>query len=53
MHHAYQYPLGIMPMKRRDELLKWAAKDPARYIIEDDYDSEFRYKGSLFHAQGA
>ena len=34
-----------MPMKRRMELLKWAAKDPARYIIEDDYDSEFRYKG--------
>ena len=46
---SHQYPLGIvMPMKRRMELLKWAAKDPARYIIEDDYDSEFRYKGSLF-----
>ena len=43
---SHQYPLGIvMPMKRRMELLKWAAKDPARYIIEDDYDSEFRYKG--------
>ena len=43
---SHQYPLGIvMPMKRRMELLKWAAKDPARYIIEDDYDSEFWYQG--------
>lgn len=43
---SHQYPLGIvMPMKRRMELLGWAAEDPKRYIIEDDYDSEFRYKG--------
>ena len=27
------------------ELLAWAAKKEERYIIEDDYDSEFRYKG--------
>jgi GntR family transcriptional regulator/MocR family aminotransferase len=25
--------------------LKWAGKEPERYLIEDDYDSEFRYKG--------
>lgn len=43
---SHQYPLGIvMPMKRRMELLKWAAAEQTRYIIEDDYDSEFRYKG--------
>ncbi len=43
---SHQYPLGIvMPMKRRMELLKWAAAKKERYIIEDDYDSEFRYKG--------
>ena len=32
-------------MKRRLELLNWAVEEPERYIIEDDYDSEFRYKG--------
>jgi len=34
-----------MPMKRRLELIKWAGLKEDRYIIEDDYDSEFRYKG--------
>lgn len=43
---SHQYPTGIvMPMKRRMELLRWANEADARYIIEDDYDSEFRYKG--------
>lgn len=43
---SHQFPLGIvMPMKRRLELLKWATQMPGRYIIEDDYDSEFRYRG--------
>lgn len=43
---SHQYPLGIvMPIRRRMELLKWADEAPGRYIIEDDYDSEFRYKG--------
>lgn len=43
---SHQYPTGIiMPMKRRMELLKWARESEGRYIIEDDYDSEFRYKG--------
>lgn len=42
---SHQYPLGIvMPIKRRMELLRWATEEE-RYIIEDDYDSEFRYKG--------
>ena len=34
-----------MPIERRMELLKWAYGKEGRYIIEDDYDSEFRYKG--------
>ncbi len=43
---SHQYPLGtVMPVKRRMQLLGWAAQKPGRYIIEDDYDSEFRYKG--------
>lgn len=43
---SHQYPTGIvMPIKRRIELLKWADEREGRYIIEDDYDSEFRYKG--------
>ena len=43
---SHQYPLGtVMPIKRRMEFLKWAIEKEGRYIIEDDYDSEFRYKG--------
>ena len=43
---SHQYPLGVvMPIKRRLELLKWASEKADRYLIEDDYDSEFRYKG--------
>ena len=43
---SHQYPMGIvMPIKRRQELLKWASEKEGRYLIEDDYDSEFRYKG--------
>ena len=43
---SHQYPLGVvMPLKRRMELLSWASEKENRYIIEDDHDSEFRYKG--------
>lgn len=43
---SHQYPTGIvMPIGRRQELLKWASGGGGRYLIEDDYDSEFRYKG--------
>ncbi len=43
---SHHYPLGtVMPVKRRTALLKWAEEEDGRYIIEDDYDSEFRYKG--------
>lgn len=43
---SHQFPMGmVMPLKRRMELLNWAGKREERYVIEDDYDSEFRYKG--------
>ncbi|MEK5040664.1 MocR-like pyridoxine biosynthesis transcription factor PdxR [Sporosarcina sp. FSL K6-3457] len=42
---AHQFPLGmILPVQRRIELIQWAHQNNA-YIIEDDYDGEFRYKG--------
>lgn len=42
---SHQFPTGVtMPAPRRAELLGWAAARPGqRYIIEDDYDSEFRF----------
>ncbi len=44
---ANNFPLGnVMQIKRRQELLAWAAASPDRFILEDDYDSEFRYKGA-------
>ena len=43
---SHQYPMGVvMPIGRRMELLKWAGEQEGRYVIEDDYDSEFRFKG--------
>lgn len=42
-HH---FPTGItMPASRRYEVLAWANEQKGRYIIEDDYDSEFRTNG--------
>jgi GntR family transcriptional regulator/MocR family aminotransferase len=41
---AHQYPLGIsMPAVRRAGLLHWADSRQHFYLVEDDYDSEFRY----------
>lgn len=43
---SHQFPTGaVMPAGRRSQLLQWAAAGPDRYLIEDDYDSEFRYSG--------
>ncbi len=42
---AHQSPLGVaLSLPRRRQLLDWAARQQA-WIIEDDYDSEFRYQG--------
>lgn len=41
---SHQFPTGsILSATRRAQLLNWAAAKPERFIIEDDYDSEFRY----------
>lgn len=43
---SHQFPTGVvMPVGRRLELLRWAYEKENRYVIEDDYDSEFRYHG--------
>ncbi len=40
---GHHFPVGfVMPVTRRQELLEWAGEERGRYIIEDDYDSEFR-----------
>ncbi len=42
---SHQYPLGVaMSLPRRQALLAWAERNNAA-IIEDDYDSEFRFSG--------
>jgi len=41
---SHHFPTGLVtPLTRRQELLAWAKAKPDRYIIEDDYDSEFRF----------
>jgi len=41
---SHHFPTGLVTASsRRMELLNWAAAAPDRYIIEDDYDSEFRF----------
>ncbi|WP_144514008.1 PLP-dependent aminotransferase family protein [Bacillus sp. FJAT-22090] len=43
---SHQFPSGaVLTATRRTQLLSWAYKADNRYIIEDDYDSEFRYTG--------
>lgn len=43
---SHQFPLGVqMSMPRRLELLDWA-KQAGAFVLEDDYDSEFRYDGA-------
>ena len=43
---SHSYPSGqVTPLQRRQELLAWAEEGPGRYIIEDDYDCEFRFEG--------
>lgn len=47
-HH---YPLGtVMTAIRRQEVLEWVSERPDRYIIEDDYDCEFRYRSKSIPA---
>ncbi len=42
---SHSYPSGqVTPLARRQEILAWARRG-GRYIIEDDYDCEFRFAG--------
>jgi len=42
---AHQFPLGVtMSLERRMALLNWASRAGA-FVIEDDYDSEYRFEG--------
>ncbi len=55
---SHHFPTGIVTsVARRYGLLQWANEAPSRYIIEDDYDSEFRLQGkpipSLFSMDAA
>ena len=54
---SHHYPTGrVMPITRRQELLHWAQERPERIMLEDDYDSEFRFVGrpipTLFSIDG-
>jgi len=41
---SHHFPTGVtMRLGRRAQLLRWAAAKPGRYILEDDYDAEFRF----------
>ncbi|WP_301110225.1 PLP-dependent aminotransferase family protein [Sporosarcina sp.] len=43
---SHQFPTGtVLSAARRTALLNWAATNSEFFIIEDDYDSEFRYRG--------
>lgn len=43
---SHQYPTGVtLSLSRRLQLLEWAAREHA-WIVEDDYDGEYRYRGT-------
>jgi GntR family transcriptional regulator/MocR family aminotransferase len=47
---SHQFPTGVvLPIARRLELLAWASRVGA-FIVEDDYDSEYRYDGPPLQA---
>ena len=55
---AHHYPTGIvMPITRRREIMDWVTGADGRYVLEDDYDSEFRWTGkpvpSMFGMDGS
>lgn len=47
---SHHFPLGVvMSLSRRLELLEWSSRNSV-WIVEDDYDSEFRYDGKSIAA---
>ena len=50
---SHQFPTGIvMPARRRHSIIDFAKKNNC-YVIEDDYDSEFRYHGKPIPAMAS
>ena len=50
---SHQYPTGVtLSLPRRQDLIAWARRQGC-YILEDDYDSDFRYEGSPLQAIAA
>jgi GntR family transcriptional regulator/MocR family aminotransferase len=47
---SHQFPTGVvLSLARRLELLEWAARNQA-FVVEDDYDGEYRYGGRPLQA---
>ena len=45
---GHQFPTGLVtPIGRRQQLMTWLSQRPDRWIVEDDYDSEFRFSGRV------
>ena len=45
---GHQYPTGVvMPIVRRRQLMNWVGGRENQWLIEDDYDSEFRFSGRM------
>ena len=45
---SHQFPTGIVtPIARRQQLMAWLNEHPTRWLVEDDYDSEFRFTGKV------
>ncbi len=45
---GHQFPTGIvMPITRRQQLMTWLSAEDHRWLIEDNYDSEFRFSGRI------
>ena len=43
---SHHFPTGaITPVARRQYIMHWLSQSDARWVIEDDYDSEFRFSG--------
>ena len=45
---SHQYPTGLVtPIGRRSQIMAWLSASPDRWLVEDDYDSEFRFSGRV------
>ena len=43
---SHHYPTGIVtPISRRQQIMRWLTEREGRFLVEDDYDSEFRFSG--------